>query len=49
MTKNKVSPRKPRKSAKGRKRGPKEERLVISGDPAAALARLLNPPKTPKN
>jgi hypothetical protein len=37
----------PRKSVK--KRGPKEERLVITGDPAAALARLLaSKPKAAK-
>ena len=30
---------------KPKKRGPKEERLVISGDPAAALQRLLQPRK----
>lgn len=31
---------------KGKKRGPKERRLVISEDPATALARLLKvPPK----
>jgi hypothetical protein len=27
------------------KRGPKEERLKITEDPALALQRLLNPPK----
>ena len=31
-----------------KKRGPKEERLVIHEDPAAALARLLKPIKPPK-
>lgn len=30
---------------KTRKRGPKEERLVITEDPAAALQRLLKPTK----
>ena len=30
---------------KGKKRGPKEKRLVITEDPQAALARLLKPPK----
>jgi len=35
-------PTKPRKTVKKpSKRGPKEERLVIREDPAAALARLL--------
>lgn len=28
---------------KPKKRGPKEERLVITEDPAAAIARLLKP------
>lgn len=33
-----------RKTAKKpAKRGPKEERLVITGDPADALAKLLRP------
>jgi hypothetical protein len=46
MTKTKVSPKKARKTMKkGKKRGPKEERLVITEDPALALSRLLNPPK----
>jgi hypothetical protein len=31
-----------------KKRGPKEERLVITEDPAAALARLLKPTTQPK-
>jgi hypothetical protein len=31
-----------------RKRGPKEERLVIREDPERALARLLKPTKPPK-
>ena len=49
MTKTKVSPKPPRKTVKkGRKRGPKEERLVIAEDPAVALARLLNPPRKPR-
>lgn len=30
---------------KGKKRGPKEKRLVITEDPDVALARLLKPPK----
>jgi len=30
---------------KGKKRGPKEKRLVVTEDPATALARLLKPPK----
>jgi hypothetical protein len=34
---------KKRKAVK--KRGPKEERLVITDDPKAALDRLLNKPK----
>jgi hypothetical protein len=34
---------KPRKP--GKKRGPKEERLIVTGDPQAALDRLLNKPK----
>lgn len=33
------------KAKKPKKRGPKEERLVITEDPAAALARLLKPNK----
>lgn len=32
---------KTKKAKKGRKRGPKEERLVIKEDPQTALARLL--------
>jgi hypothetical protein len=32
-----------RPKRKGSKRGPKEERLVITGDPAEALAKLLKP------
>jgi hypothetical protein len=31
-----------------RKRGPKEERLIIRDDPAEALARLLKPIKPPQ-
>ncbi len=35
-----------RKAAKRpKKRGPKEERLIITDDPGAALARLLAPHK----
>lgn len=30
-----------RKTAKPKKRGPKEERLIIAEDPAVALAALL--------
>lgn len=37
----------PKRKAKPKKRGPKEERLVITTDPAEALARLLRP-KPPK-
>ena len=33
---------------KPRKRGPKEDRLVIHEDPADALARLLRPTTPPK-
>lgn len=33
------------KAKKGKKRGPKEKRLVITEDPAQALARLLKPVK----
>jgi hypothetical protein len=33
------------KKRKPAKRGPKEERLRITDDPALALQRLLNPPK----
>ena len=32
------------KAKKGKKRGPKEKRLVITEDPATALARLLKKP-----
>lgn len=39
-------PKKPAKKPK--KRGPKEERLKIHGDPAEALARLLKPKKPAK-
>ena len=49
MTKTKGSRQKPHKTAKkGRKRGPKEERLVITEDPSVALQRLLNPPQPRK-
>ena len=34
------------KAKKGKKRGPKEKRLIITEDPATALARLLK--VTPK-
>jgi hypothetical protein len=34
----------PRKNVKPRKRGPKAERLVIHGDPQAALNKLLKKP-----
>ena len=30
---------------KGKKRGPKEKRLIITEDPETALTRLLKPPK----
>jgi hypothetical protein len=33
--------KKPKPKKRGPKRGPKEERLVITGDPQAALDRLL--------
>jgi hypothetical protein len=42
MTKKSKPKRKPRK------RGPKEERLVITSDPAIALAKLLKTTKIPK-
>ncbi len=32
---------------KPRKRGPKEDRLIITEDPEVALARLLRPKKKP--
>ena len=35
-----VNVKKPKKNAK---RGPKEERLIISGDPERALRELLKP------
>jgi hypothetical protein len=35
-----VTKRKPKKLK--RKRGPKEERLIIKGDPEAAIAKLLH-------
>lgn len=39
--------KKPKPKRKGAKRGPKEERLVITGDPAAALKRLLAAKRKP--
>jgi hypothetical protein len=39
----------PRPKRKPRKRGPKEERLVITGDPQEALARLLKPKRSTKS
>ena len=36
------------RKAKRKKRGPKEERLVIREDPATALGRLLKPTTPPK-
>lgn len=33
------------KAKKGKKRGPKEKRLIITEDPEVALARLLKPKK----
>jgi hypothetical protein len=33
--------KKPARKRRPAKRGPKEERLVITGDPAEALAKLL--------
>ena len=33
------------KAKKGKKRGPKEKRLIITEDPQTALTRLLNPKK----
>lgn len=40
-----MTKRQPTKAKKKpRKRGPKEERLVISEDPEIALAKLLRPP-----
>ena len=38
----------PKKSKKPRKRGPKEERLVIAEDPQTALARLIQAKKPGK-
>lgn len=35
----------PKRKPKPKKRGPKEERLVITEDPAVALAKLLKPTK----
>jgi len=37
--------KKPKSKRKSAKRGPKEERLIITGDPALALAKLLKPKK----
>jgi hypothetical protein len=37
---------KSRKTVKRRKPGPREERLVITGDPQAALDKLLKKPIT---
>jgi hypothetical protein len=34
--------------SKPKKRGPKEERLIIRDDPGEALARLLKPTTPPK-
>ena len=36
-------------NAKAKKRGPKEDRLVIREDPEAALRRLLRPATPPKS
>jgi hypothetical protein len=42
-------PKKPKPKRKTvKKRGPKEERLVIREDPEQALARLLKPTKPPR-
>jgi hypothetical protein len=43
MTKKPIKAKK-----KPRKRGPKEERLVITEDPAVVLARLFKPTKPKK-
>jgi hypothetical protein len=40
---------KPAKRKAPKKRGPKEERLIIRDDPAAALARLLKKTDPPKD
>jgi hypothetical protein len=37
-----------KRTTKPKKRGPKEERLIIREDPAEALARLLKPAKRGK-
>ena len=37
-----------KRTVKGKKRGPKEERLVIQEDPQDALKRLLKPDMPPK-
>ena len=39
-------PRKRKSKRKKGKPGPREERLIISGDPAAAIAKLLKKPKS---
>jgi len=41
-------PKAQKSARKGRKRGPKEERLVIREDPQEALTRLLKPVQAPK-
>jgi len=38
--------KKPKPKRKLGKRGPKEERLIITGDPGEALAKLLKPKPT---
>jgi len=37
-----------KQTSKPKKRGPKEERLIIREDPAEALSRLLKPTTPPK-
>jgi hypothetical protein len=37
-------PKKPKPKRRKGKRGPQEERLVIKGDPQAAIAKLLKNP-----
>ena len=37
-----------KRKTSGKKRGPKEERLIIREDPADALAHLLKPTTPPK-
>jgi len=39
-----MMPKKPKRKQKKGKRGPKEERLIIAGDPQYALDRLLKKP-----